>query len=213
MNDTSSSSALSSDFYERAGKGATSTSAGPLPGSRLAARIADLTPDLQVCLSWGSIAESFHSLQSLSVSCFHVILGLPGPRFPSNCRLKAVLTAPLERSACPFQRNLLSFRMRSRFSMPSRATYLTGSGGDNILRLDIADLSDHCPFISLQPLKIWQTNNIIKKKIIHCLQFQLCHQTVTNTVDSRYLEFQGTLWNTSRYPYFDISDLQNRGKN
>ena len=34
-----------------------------------------------------------------------------------------------------------------------------------------------------------------------------------NTVDSRYLEFQGTLWNTSRYPYLDISDLQNWGKN
>ena len=32
--------------------------------------MADLTPDLQVSLSWGSIAESFHSLQSLSVSCF-----------------------------------------------------------------------------------------------------------------------------------------------
>ena len=32
------------------------------------------------------------------------------------------------------------------------------------------------------------------------------------TVDSRYLEFQGTLWNSSRYPYFDISDLQNWGK-
>ena len=32
------------------------------------------------------------------------------------------------------------------------------------------------------------------------------------TVDSRYLEFQGTFWNTSRYPYFDISDLLNRGK-
>ena len=29
------------------------------------------------------------------------------------------------------------------------------------------------------------------------------------TVDSRYLEVQGTLWNTSRYPYFDISDLRN----
>ena len=29
------------------------------------------------------------------------------------------------------------------------------------------------------------------------------------TVDSRYLKFQGTFWNTSRYPYFDISDLQN----
>ena len=28
-----------------------------------------------------------------------------------------------------------------------------------------------------------------------------------NTVDSRYLEIEGTLKNTSRYPYFDISDL------
>ena len=26
-----------------------------------------------------------------------------------------------------------------------------------------------------------------------------------STVDSRYLEVEGTLWNTSRYPYFDIS--------
>ena len=34
-------------------------------------------------------------------------------------------------------------------------------------------------------------------------------QACLNTVDSRYLEFQGTLWNTSRYPYFHISDLQN----
>ena len=33
-----------------------------------------------------------------------------------------------------------------------------------------------------------------------------------HTVKSRYLEFQGTLWNTSRYPYLDISDLQNWGK-
>ena len=34
-----------------------------------------------------------------------------------------------------------------------------------------------------------------------------------NTVDSRYVEIQGTLWNTSRYPYLDISDFQNWGKN
>ena len=33
-----------------------------------------------------------------------------------------------------------------------------------------------------------------------------------NTVDSRYLELHGTLWNISRYPYLDISDLQNWGK-
>ena len=32
------------------------------------------------------------------------------------------------------------------------------------------------------------------------------------TVDSRYLESQGNLWNTARYPYLDISDLQNWGK-
>ena len=32
------------------------------------------------------------------------------------------------------------------------------------------------------------------------------------TVDSRYLEVEGTHWNTSRYPYFDISDVPNWGK-
>ena len=82
----------------------------------------DLTPDLHIFLSWGLIAESFHSQQSLSVSCFHVILGLPGLRFPSACMWKAVLTAPLEFSTCPYQRSLLSFRMRSRSSMPSHAS-------------------------------------------------------------------------------------------
>ena len=65
------------------------------------------------------MAESFHFLRSLSVSCFHVILGLPGLRFPSTCMSKAVLTAPLERSTCPYHQSLLSFSMRSRSSMPS----------------------------------------------------------------------------------------------
>ena len=32
------------------------------------------------------------------------------------------------------------------------------------------------------------------------------------TVHSRCLEFQETLWNTSRYPYLEISDLQKWGK-
>ena len=32
------------------------------------------------------------------------------------------------------------------------------------------------------------------------------------TVDSHYLEVKRILWNTSRYQYFDISDLQNWGK-
>ena len=51
--------------------------------------MADLTPDLHIFLSWRLIAKSFHSLQSLSVSCFHVILGLPGQHFPSTCISKA----------------------------------------------------------------------------------------------------------------------------
>ena len=84
--------------------------------------MADLTSDLQVSLSWGLIAESFHSLRSLSVSCFQVILGLPGPRFPLTCMSKAVLTASLEHSTCPYQRSLLSFSTRSRSSIPSRAS-------------------------------------------------------------------------------------------
>ena len=100
----------------------TATSVGSLPGSWLTACMAYLTSDLQVCLSWGSIAKSFHSLQSLTVSCFHVILGLPGPCFPSTCMWKAVLTAPLELSTCPYQQSLLSFRMRSRSSMSSCAS-------------------------------------------------------------------------------------------
>ena len=88
---------------------------------------------------------------SLSVSCFHIILGLPGPHFPSTCISKAVLTVPLERSACPYQRSLLSLRRRSRSSMPSHAS----SSLDLVLRLDTADLSDHCPVILLQMLEVW----------------------------------------------------------
>ena len=74
------------------------------------------SPDVSIMRS---IVESFHSLRYLSVSCFHVILG---PRFPSTYMSQADLTVPLECSTCPYQRSLLSFRMRSRISMPSWAS-------------------------------------------------------------------------------------------
>ena len=45
------------------------------------------------------------------------------------------------------------------------------------------------------------------------LSLRRVHITQGTIVDSRYLEFQGTLWDTSRYPYLDISYLQNLGKN
>ena len=89
--------------------------------------------------------RELHSLQSLSVSCFHVILGLPGPRFPSTCMSKAVLTAPLERSTCPYHWSLLSFRMSSRFSMPS----CTSSSLDLVVTMSCGLTLQICLFIAL----------------------------------------------------------------
>ena len=43
-------------------------------------------------------------------------LGPSWPTFSINIMSKAVLTAPLEHSTCPYQRSLLSFRIRSRSS-------------------------------------------------------------------------------------------------
>ena len=87
--------------------------------------------------------ESFHSLQSLSVSCFQVILGLPGLRFPSTCMSKAVLIAPLERFTCPYQWSPFSFRMRSRSSMPSRASSSLDLVVTMSCGLTLIDLSHH----------------------------------------------------------------------
>ena len=38
-------------------------------------------------------------------------------------------------------------------------------------------------------------------------------EVILYVVDSRYLEVQGTLCNTARYPYLHILDLQNWAKN
>ena len=94
----------------------------PLPANWLAARIADLTPDLQLLLSWGSTVASFCSRQSFSNSFFHVSLGLPVPHLPSICISHAVLNAPLEISTCPNQRSLLSLKMSLRSSSSSFAS-------------------------------------------------------------------------------------------
>ena len=91
------------------------------------------------------MAESFHSLQSLSVRCFHVILGLPGPCFPSTCMSKAVLTASLEHSTCPNHRSLLSFRMRSRSSIPS----CTSSSLDLVVTMSCGLTLQICLIIAL----------------------------------------------------------------
>ena len=48
--------------------------------------------------------------------------------------------------------------------------YLIGSGGDNVLRLDIADLSDYCPIISLQKLEVWLCQWPSLTGMEHCTQ-------------------------------------------
>ena len=50
------------------------------------------------------------------------------------------------------------------------------------------------------------SDNVVlsKPKGDDSLEFFRC---ILGTVDSRYLEIEGTLKNSSRYPYFDISDL------
>ena len=61
---------------------------------------------------------------------------------------------------------------------------------------------------TVSTLKNWlQQDPVLFSKFCHFSNFSLI-----NTVDSRYIEVEGILWNTSRYPYFDISDFQNWGK-
>ena len=52
----------------------------------------------------------------------------------------------------------------------------------------------------------WETKAIVYCNIFCTLALAFLSYWY-NTVDSRYLEFQGTLWNSSRYPYYDISDF------
>ena len=56
--------------------------------------------------------------------------------------------------------------------------------------------------MKLVAIKFWYTQEFLLK--FFPLNFLYL---IINTVDSRYLGIGGTLKNTSRYPYFDISDL------
>ena len=66
------------------------------------------------------------------------------------------------------------------------------------------------------PLNYTEIQKIVKHPILYLMyesNLQIGRlERWENTVDSRYLEFQGTLWNTSRYPYLEISDLHKWGK-
>ena len=89
--------------------------------------------------------ESFHSLQFLSVICVHVILGLSGPCFPSTCMSKALLTAPLEHSTCPYQRSHFFFRMRYRSSIQTHKS----NSQDLVVTMSCSLPSQICLIIAL----------------------------------------------------------------
>ena len=138
-----SSSSLSSDFLLTWYRGNIHISGTP---SRLLAccthgRSHNISPGMSIM----RVDSQELPLSAIPVSCFHVILGLPGLRFPSTCMPKAVLTAPLEHSFCPYQRSLLSFRMRSRSSMPSR----TSSSLDLVVTVSCSLTLQICLIIAL----------------------------------------------------------------
>ena len=93
------------------------------------------------------MAENFQSLQSLSVSCFQVILGLPGPRLPIICMSKAVCTVGAVHVSIPAEPSLFQDEV-----LVSNAEPCSGPDVGNVL-FNIADLSDHCSVISLQTLE------------------------------------------------------------
>ena len=69
------------------------------------------------------------------------------PTLSSTCMSKAVLTA--------YRWSPLSFRMRSRSSMPSRASSSLDLVVTMSCGLTLIDLSHHCPIILLQTLEVW----------------------------------------------------------
>ena len=56
------------------------------------------------------------------------------------------MSIPAEPSLLQNEVQILNAKPRKQF---------IGSGGDNVLWPDIADLSDHCPVIPLQMLEVW----------------------------------------------------------
>ena len=69
--------------------------------------IAALAPDLQVLFSWGSTVVKFHSRQSLSISFFHVSLGLPAYGLPSayGCNYWSRISTTVDRGWFPVTRS------------------------------------------------------------------------------------------------------------
>ena len=92
----------------------------------------------------------------------------------------------------------------------AKATHIFSAKNIRILCIESAKTVNEMALNKLVKLTtLWKTGPstfLLKKCVLSGTMSGYSWYTVN------YLEFQGTLWNTSRYPYFDISDLQNWGK-
>ena len=71
------------------------------------------------------------------------------------------MSIPAEPSLLQNEVQILNAKPRKQFN---------GPGGDNVLWPDIADLSDHCPVIPLQMLKVWFCQWPSLTSMEHCAQ-------------------------------------------
>ena len=97
---------------------------------------------------------------------------------------KAVLTAPLEHSTCPYHRSLLSFRMRSRSSMPS----CTSSSLDLIVTMSCGLTLQICLIIALS--FCCTAGGLALSTAKSCLHGALCsaHKSCTRVLKERWRE-------------------------
>ena len=66
---------------------------------------------------------------------------------------------------------------------------------------------DHPPLMRI-PILLFTARTVIKIHFHALSNYPKAHALHIQST----LEVEGTLWNTSRYPYFDISDVQTSGK-
>ena len=83
--------------------------------------------------------------------------GPPRPTLSINLYVKGCIdcTTGAFHMSIPSKSSLLQNEVQILNAKPHKYMYLIGPGGDNVLRPDIADLSNHCPVISLQTLEVW----------------------------------------------------------
>ena len=99
-------------------------------------------------------------------------LGPPRPMLSINLYVKGCLDCTIGafHMSIPAKPSLLQNEVQLLNAKPRKQ--LTGPSGDNILQPDIADLSDHCPVITLQTLEVWLCQWPSLTGMEHCLLTQ-----------------------------------------